>query len=524
MSLTLNTTGTIGTTGLTRAAPSAPPYIRNKLFTRAVPLLSLLLLAPWTFAGLCVVEQGTRAALRPIATCETEMHILDGVSCVARGEPLYPPIDGLPLAYHLYNPLTYLPAGLIGQWWELDLDGLLVAGRCVSLVSMIGILALVTWYVWRVTRIAWITALAPAMVLYFHSSTLTDFFRNRPETPAILLSLAAWMTAQFRPRGWTALCAVAFIAAMAIKPTFIAAPLAIAVQLVWERRFRALLEIAAASTVLGLAVVWGSYALLGEGYFEHAVWAMMSNPMDPFLNSRFWYPLLAQLHWGSLLPAAFCSVVWLSCRPAHSSILIYLAVCFAVTTVAHGKVGSNLNYHGELSLLIVLMTLTGIGTMHTAKSRFVAAPLVCLVVGTWLTILVHGSVWNRLSSDRMFPYPDAGSSIDRLSDASEYVARYAPYRGRALILDDEISVRVGQPVVYDWFGLAFQFSSGRARFEVLEDAVRSGQYAVIVLGPGRTHTHEWTGRLRDAALASGYQLTRHDARVEEYTAKSAGMR
>jgi hypothetical protein len=445
------------------------------------------------------------------------MHILDGAACVARGEPLYPPIDGLPLAYHLYNPLTYLPAGLVGRWWGLDLDGLLIAGRLVSLASMFGILALVTWYVRRETKSAWIAALAPAMVLYFHSSTLTDFFRNRPETPAILLTLAGWMTAQFRPRGWTVLCAVGFVAAMAFKPTFVAAPLAVGVQLACERQFRAMFAMAATSILLGLAVMCASYTFLGDGYFEHAVFAMMSNPLDPFLRSKFWFPLLAQLHWGSLLPAAFCAVAWLVCRTARRPILIYLAVCLVVTTIAHGKVGSNLNYHGELSLLIVLTVLTALGSMHTAKSPFVFAPLVCLAVGTWSTILIQGAAWNQLSPDRMFPYPDPGSSIDRVPEAGRYVAKYAPYRGQALILDDEIAVRVGEPVVYDWFGLAFQFSSGQVRFELLEDAVRSQNYAVIVLVRGRMPTHEWTSRLRHAALASGYRLTLHDARVEEYT-------
>jgi hypothetical protein len=36
-----------------------------------------------------------------------------------------------------------------------------------------------------------------------------------------------------------------------------------------------------------------------------------------------------------------------------------------------------------------------------------------------------------------------------------------------------------------------------------------------VLGP--LPANVWTCRLRDAALASGYRLTRHDNRVEEYT-------
>ena len=515
MSLILETTRTIDATEIDRGCRIARPDSGKKTFARTFPLFVILLLVPWTYDGVRVIRQGVQTVLQPVATCGTEMHILDGVACIARGEPLYPPINGLPLAYHLYNPLTYVPAGLVGRWWGLDLDGMLVAGRCMSLMSMVGILGLVAWYVRRVTENVWLAALAAAMVVYFHSSTLTDFFRNRPETPAILLSLAAWIIAQFRPRGWTAICAMACIAAIAFKPTFVAAPLAIALQLGYQRRFRALFKVMSISAVLGLAVICGSYVLLGDGYFEHTVWAMMSNPMHPLERSLALYPLLAQMHWGWLLPAAVCSAGWLLHRRSELPLLIYLTVCLAVTTIAHGKVGSDLNYHGELSLLMVLTTVTAIGRMHASESRFVVAPLLCLLIGTWSAIIVFGPVWNQLSLNRSVPQPYLDSSVDTTRDVSEYVARYIPYRGRILILDDEISVRVGSSVVYDWYGLALLFSSGHVSFETLESAVREQQYAVIVLGP--LSKSEWSTRLRNAALASGYRLTRHNARVEEYT-------
>jgi Predicted membrane protein (DUF2142) len=514
MSLTIDTTHTIDPRGSFRDGHTTLPCRRKNRFKRATPLLVIVLLALWSLAGMSVVRQGIHTALRPVATCRTEMQILDGVSCIARGEPLYPPIVGLPLAYHLYNPLTYLPAGWIGRWFELDLDGLLIAGRFVSLASMTVLLMLVGWYVRRVTASAWIAALAPAMVLYFHSSTLTDFFRNRPETLAILLSLAGWMLAQFRPRGWTMLCAAAFVAAMACKPTFVAAPLAIVLQLVCERRFRALIAVFATSLLMGLAVIAGSYLVLGEGYFEHTVWAMMSNPMD-VVSCSIWFPLLTQLHWGSLLPATCCAVVWLHRRGGNSPILIYLAVCLLITTVAHSKVGADLNYHGELSLLMVLTTLTALGIMCATGARAAVALLTCLVLGTGCTMIAQGPMWNQLSLNRLFPFPEAGSKLDAIPDVSEYVARYAAYRGRALILDDEIAVRLGEPEVYDWFGLTFLFSSGHVDFDVLGSAVRDRKYAVIVLSP--LPDNEWTCRLRDAALASGYRLTRHDDRVEEYS-------
>ncbi|MEX2137649.1 MAG: hypothetical protein WD894_00180 [Pirellulales bacterium] len=520
MSLTLETTNTIDPADINRGCRTAPRQKLKRPLVRTFPLFMILLLVPWTFDGARIIRQGVQTALRPIATCGTEMHILDGVACVARGEPLYPPMDGLPLAYHLYNPLTYLPAGWIGRCWGLDLDGLLVAGRCVSLASLVGLLALVAWYMRRSTGNAWLTALAPAMVLYFHSSTLTDFFRNRPETPAILLSLTAWMIARFRPRGWTALCAVACVATMAFKPTFVAAPLAIALQLACERRFRALFEVMSISLALGLAVVCGSYLLLGEGYFEHTVWAMMSNPMQPIERSFVLYPLLAQMHWGWLLPAALCSAAWLTRRRTDTPLLIYLAVCFSITTIAHGKIGSDLNYHGELSFLMVLTTLTAIARMHAAEARFIATPLLCLLAGTWSAIAAYGPTWNQLSLNRSVPHPYVDASLDEIPDPSKYLSRYAPHRGRVLILDDEISVHVGDPVVYDWYGLSLLFDSGHVRFETLENTVREQRYAVIVLGP--LPTSKWSIRLRNAALASGYRLTRQDDRVEEYT--SAGTR
>ncbi len=204
--------------------------------------------------------------------------------------------------------------------------------------------------------------------LYFHSSTLTDFFRNRPETPAILLSLAGWMIVQFRPRGWVVLSALAFVGAMSFKPTFVAAPLAACVQLALERRWRTAFQLVGSALMLGAAVVVGSYTLLGRGYFQHTVLAMADNPFEPIERSMMFYSALAQMHWGALLPAAAVSVVWLAYRKAATPLLIYLAVCFGVTTVAHGKVGSDLNYHGELSVLMVLVTATAIGSM--LQSRF----------------------------------------------------------------------------------------------------------------------------------------------------------
>jgi hypothetical protein len=163
-------------------------------------MLILLLIVPWCFDATRVYWQGVETAATPVATCLTEMHILHGIQQVAEGNDLYPTIDGLPLTFHYYNPLTYLPTGLAGQWLGLDFDGLLVASRILPLLASLGIAALVGGYIWSRCRDWWLVALAVLMLFFFHSTTLTDFFRNRPETPGLLLTLGGWIVAQLWPR------------------------------------------------------------------------------------------------------------------------------------------------------------------------------------------------------------------------------------------------------------------------------------------------------------------------------------
>ena len=354
-----------------------------------IGLLLIVLLFVWSCDGVRVVWEGVITALAPVPTCATEMHIVDGVRCVAEGKSLYPPIDGLPLVLSSLSAADVSAGGL--DWPHVWLGSRRPAGRgtMISLVKHVGILALAAWYVRR-QRQRMGRGAAPAMLLYFHSSTLTDFFRNRPETPAILLSLAGWMIVQFRPRGWVVLSALAFVGAMSFKPTFVAAPLAACLQLALERQWRAAFQLVGSALLLGAAVVVGSYTLLGRGYFQHTVLAMAANPFEPVERSVMFYSALAQMHWGALLPAAPVSVAWLVYRKAATPLLIYLAVCFGVTTLAHGKVGSDLNYHGELSVLMVLVTATAMGWMFQSRSRIAAVPLVCLIVGTFAAMSNHG--------------------------------------------------------------------------------------------------------------------------------------
>ena len=89
-------------------SPRAGTEVRSRLAI----LSGLLALSPWCLDCVRLLDQGLRVALKPYPTCITEVAILDGTRCVSEGRPLYPPVGTLPFVFHLYNPLTYLGAGV----------------------------------------------------------------------------------------------------------------------------------------------------------------------------------------------------------------------------------------------------------------------------------------------------------------------------------------------------------------------------------------------------------------------------
>ena len=479
---------------------------------RRVRWLFMFLIGVWAIDGSRVLWQGWQTVLTPVPTCNTEMHIADGIRSVAEGRALYPAIDGLPYVYHFYHPMTYLPAGLAGRWLSLDVDGLLIAGRILPFFSAIGLVALLAWYVWRRSLDPYATAFVAGMMLFFHSSTLTDFFRNRPETPAILLCIGGWMLCQRRPRFWIAYAAICFALAVSLKQTFVAAPIACGFQLLLARQHREFAALTIATGTLVLATIAGGYFLLGEGFFDHTIWAMKSNPIQPIAASAHFYPILISFHWGFLFPAFLVSAWWLYTRGTERGLLIYLATCMLVTTFCHGKFGADLNYHGELSTLMVLTTALALASAVAARSWVGFSSLALLTFATCWPMMNYGAGWTQVSYHRLLPQLRMFAAPEEYEGAA-YARRYASRRDRALILDDEIAVRLGQPVVTDWFAATIMFHTKKLEFQPLLRSIENREYEVIVMR--NDQTDNWARGLYATAIASGYRLVARDQRVLE---------
>jgi hypothetical protein len=486
------------------AAPSRPERAARIL------LATVLILA--VVDCLRVLYDGFTHVLRPYPTCVTELYIVDGIRSLARGELVYPEVGELPFLIRVYNPMTYVPAGLVGRLFPDDFEALLVAGRVLPFLSTFLFLFLVARYTHQRFGSWLLTAFAPALMLIMHSSTLTDFFRNRPEMPALALTFAGWFAFELRVRAWPVLSALLFVAAFAFKQSFVSAPLAVLLLLAHARDGRSLVFFVVTSALAGSMLLLGTYLLLGSGYFSHTVALLFANPVDPLGASSHFYSVLVQHHWGAFFPASLLAVSWLLFRGKAKPLCTYLVVCLLWTTYSHGKTGADLNYHGELSILLALAVVVATGTMMQVRSRWAPIPVAGVAIFLVWGIVSDGYGWNRACLNRIRPTPHCSVKSPPFGDVRAVAETYRPRSDDSLILQPEIALRTGRPVALDAGLLTLLFRAGALDLEPLLAEVRSRRPAIIVL-PRRPIGYQI--RVAREALAAGYAAVETDDHVLE---------
>jgi hypothetical protein len=459
-----------------------------------------------------ILHDGFTHVLRPYPTCDTELHIVDGIRSLARGEFVYPEVGGLPFLIRVYNPMTYVPAGLVGRLFPDDFEALLIAGRVLPYLSALLFLLLVARYTHHRFGSWLLTGFAPVLMLIMHSSTLTDFFRNRPEMPALALTFAGWYAFELRIRAWPVLSALLFVAAFAFKQSIISAPVAVLLLLAHAREGRSLVLFVTTSVLAGSTLALGAYLFLGSGYFNHTLALLAVNPVDPLRASSFFYPILVQRHWGAFFPASLLAVSWLLFRGRAKPLCTYLAVCLLWTTYSHGKTGADLNYHGELSILMALAVVVATGTMIQMRSRWAPLPVAGVVLFLVWGIASHGYGWNRVCLNRIRPTPHCSVSSPPFGDVRAAAEAYRSRSDDALILQSEIALRTGRPVAVGAGFITLLFRLGALDLEPLFAEVRSRRPAIIVL-PRRPIGLQ--SRVAREALAAGYAVVRSDDHVLE---------
>lgn len=465
-------------------------------------LLSLWLGAIQYFA------HGVSAWSEPFPTSRSEAFVLDGVIRVRNGDVLYLPIAEAPTTLHVYNPFTYTLPAWVAWPFEARPETLLHAGRLISLVATIGLSIVLGFWAWQTYRSIAAVLFVAAAPLYFHEIALTQFFRLRPETPAMLASVAAivvmlWRDLNIR-RIWFAagLCLLAFL----FKQSFIAAPLAIAVFLGMQRQWQMLLGFCGAyagSVVLFLLVM---FLATGNAYFENAIIAMATNDLHLIETMKTYAGYFLGNSWGLLFSAMVAAAysVWIS---KNNLILIFWIIAGAWNIYSSGKMGSSANYYAEFAAATVLLTTHALFVTGSTCETKPAKVLRALV---WLPLAVQILVGAGQGFTPRLPvlYRD-----DVGVDLSSYVARYGTNQEK-LILHEKIAIQLGHPAGYDWYLLDILTARGMFNPQPLLRKIACAEYATVVFSTKPYSQIEQ--EIYQRVIAGRYRVVYQDATVVEF--------
>jgi hypothetical protein len=494
-------------------------WLKHKLlFFEFFEVLLGLAIVPWIFDGYRLVREAFATIRYPFPTCTTELVVLDGIQKVAHHESLFPPLSELPFSIHVYNTLNYLPGGLAGNLWSLSIDQMLTISRIVPLLCGLGLLVVCAAYAWTLSRNWLLTGFTALAILAYHSATLTDFFRNRPETPGLFFSFLGFflvaVDSKYRPKVWPYLSALCFAIAFGFKQVFISAPLAVGLYLVMDKSQRSAL-FAFCLTYLNLILIGTltSFYWLGSGYFQHTYLSMSTNPFDFLKALQFFWPTLYSKYWGFSLLVGFLFAVLDSVRTGMKAgpskkiepIWYYFLICLILTLIFSSKTGADFNYFGELSVLIIMGLVVSLARRMSVRdplALFLVAPM---LVSIWWGIYQYGSSWNQICLNRADPTPNCFSDQPPFGDRTKAVERYRAYPKNTLILDSEIGIRSGHTSVNDWFLLSLLFDNHFLKFDHLREAVDSRYYQTIVFN--MDDANDWTKKLLVQAYRDGYRPT-----------------
>jgi hypothetical protein len=179
----------------------------------------------------------------------------------ARGLPIYQDYRHFPYLMTAFPPLWYLLIGMGAKLGISSLNGLTMFGRAFSLLSLSGV-ALVGYRWNRAQHISPRLAIfAPLLFLSF-PILVPWAVTARPDLPALLPSFLAVFLAGTRRSGkWIIVASVASAIGFLMRHNSVAAPVAIVLWLLWQKRWRH-----AAMFCLG----WGVLVGATFGYYQSA--------------------------------------------------------------------------------------------------------------------------------------------------------------------------------------------------------------------------------------------------------------
>lgn len=435
-----------------------------------INILLWMALALGALHAFLILYQGTLALGYPYATTRIESFVLNGATRFAQGLPIYLGLKSDHYIVHVYNPLTYLPAGMLGRLFHLNMEQILLTGRLLSYFSTLllaGVLA--SWV--RYTTGHWRYGLFIGLgIFFFQPFTATDFFRFRPEPLALLFTFLGVLVYLSATRRKILISALLLFIAFLFKQPFIAAPAAILIHLLIEKDYRSSAQFCATMGGLLLLYFGIGYGATEGRFFQNTFTAMANNSISPLTNFKIYLPLYFERSYALLLAPPIAALALLRRWPKYRFLIIYLFVCAGWTFITAGKTGASDNYFSELSILSLVCIALTLAEYKTRQPLIVTA-LLLLLSSQVITDGVHEGVFTPTLKVRL---ENGGASI------APYVKRYCGATKGTLILHEKLAVHCGDPVGLDWYLMDLLANKGQIDLAPLFSKVAQGKYRRII--------------------------------------------
>jgi hypothetical protein len=271
-------------------------------------------------------------------------------SMLAHDGTLYYDFHHFPYTVAPYTPLFYL---LDAGFQKLGLP-IYTAGRIISFAAALGIVALIWFLTLLYTSDRRAAALA-ALLCASSALLLTWGTVGQVDVLALFWSLAAfYLYSRYNLLGentllWAGLCA---LLAFFTKQTMLACPAAICLHLFFTGRKAVAMKFAAACLALAVAIVFPLDRALHGRFLADTVFGNI----NPFALSKF----IAQIRFTLLVAGPLVLIVALGAKKAirksGAALFLYLLLAAFIFLGSAARVGSDLNYQLEFTVLLTLCT------------------------------------------------------------------------------------------------------------------------------------------------------------------------
>ena len=226
------------------------PVLVDKASIQGTRVATFIIVALFSVSAALSATAAFRMVLQAGDVTEPESAVTTLALNFAKSGKLYSPLDRPPYTPVAYGPVLYLVLAGIARSFHLDFRGLLLAGRVLSLTCFLLLAATTYFAALRCGHKRWI-AVIPAIFVITGYSFARWNVTVRPDMAAVLLSVLCIALLLIPTRGSVVGAAVCVAAAVLLKLSYVAAPVAVLIWLIWSRRYwYAVLFCATAGTIV----------------------------------------------------------------------------------------------------------------------------------------------------------------------------------------------------------------------------------------------------------------------------------